>query len=166
MMLAIYLLLILVDCGNVFHALSLVNTQFSVMATLMLPCHSATDAANMPKVTCCASSADGICMNCTTCCHHRCLGTALLTPIHFSTQIKLFNLTLNKPQNMHGLACNLEERHFTVKFGSEKLEQFVLLVFTGGKNDCTLHIQTDVLYCAQFWQLLSSLFLEKLNLEF
>lgn len=99
----------LVGCGNVFQALSLVNTQFSVMASLMLSCHSATDAANTPKVTCCAGSADRLCMDRTTYCHHRCLGTALLTPVHFSTQIKLFNLTLNEPQNIPGLACNLEE---------------------------------------------------------
>lgn len=67
---------------------------------------------------------------------------------------------------MPGLACNLEERHFTLKFGSEKLGQFVLLVFAGVKNVYALHIQTDVLYCTQLWQLLGSLFLEKLNLEF
>lgn len=123
----------LVGCGNVVHALSLVNTQFSVMASLMLSCLNPTDAANTPKVTCRASSADRLCMDRTTYCHHSCLGTALLTPVHFSTQIKLFNLTLNEPQNIPGLACNLEERHFTIKCGSEKLGRFVLLVFAGGK---------------------------------
>lgn len=113
------------------------------MASLMLSCHSATDAANTQKVTCHASSADRLCMDRTTYCHHRCLGTALLMPVHFSTQIKLFNLTLKEPQNIPGLACNLEERHFTIKFRSERLGRFVLLVVAGGRNVCALHRQTD-----------------------